>query len=167
MDCLYFAFVDACCYAGVDVKPTTWLLYKSTKLITHGVKPQLTYGGVAPWMIHTLANHNNCVVEGYHRYFGVDEYLAYSKAHYPSFYPIHRLVIKIKYLGWSWSIYSIVRSIIDVYNDRRYSSYPTPVPGTHGMAGVYLMGSTQHAQFWERCPTGLVYGFYKIKKKGE
>ena len=56
MDCLWDAYVDHLRYLSLSPYPGERLFYRALKVLTHGPRPQQTFGGVAPWIVGRLAN---------------------------------------------------------------------------------------------------------------
>ena len=63
MDCLWDAYVDHLEFMGLSPYPGERLFYRALKAMTHGPKPQQTFGGVAPWTVERLANLHTLSVE--------------------------------------------------------------------------------------------------------
>lgn len=157
MDCLLSAFIGHCEYLGIAPKASTWILYRIMKVATHGATPQYTYGGVAPWMIHRMAAHNELRVHiAAYQYMGVDELLDISKRYYPQYHWLHKLVIKPEYMGMSFqSMYSRYRTPKDY-------KIAVAVLESLKMPGIWLHAGRQHASFELYRPAGLVYGYYSL-----
>ena len=74
MDCVYQAYADYLTYLGLAPTPREKALYRAYKLVTHGFRPQPTYGGAVPDLLYRLAKGRNMYL--------IPEHRLWTKAHY-------------------------------------------------------------------------------------
>ena len=91
-DCVYFGFRDAMHYYGLQIHPSSHAIFSSLKAATlpparpwsweDGWTSTYTYGGVAPWILKSLANLHGLEIVVQHRLWTPEHYTKQAETHW-------------------------------------------------------------------------------------
>ena len=127
MDCVYEAYTQYLQNLGYRASTLDYLVYRTLKVLTHGISPQPTFGGMVPFIIWCLAKLWGMSVR--------IQYRIWTPVHLEASAPnlIQRVIVKYSYFG-------ILREV----------KYITLQPA------IYLLLGSHHAIFSQQVPSGQV-----------
>lgn len=136
MDCVYTAFAGYCEWLGYHPTMVDYRAYRRLKVIALGLRTQMTFGGVVPWMLTSLGKR--------YGYTGlIAEYRLFTPQMYAKIAP--NIV--------AWAII-------------KQSNFGLQVEQITLSPAIYLNLSAQHALFAEAIPTkGSIIAAYQFRKE--